>query len=186
LLTCLTAAALRLPQPQKLQLVQTLARLTVGIVVVDLLLVASEVLVVFYGGMPHHVAGWKSILFGPFWWVFWFVQIGLGAIVPILLVAGRRTGQSLGGLGLAGLLIVFGVAGVRLNIVIPAQIEPEFAALPLAYRHLRFETGYFPSGNEWLVALGTLAIGVWMFLLARKVLPLEAAETAAPSGGSPS
>jgi molybdopterin-containing oxidoreductase family membrane subunit len=173
LLTFLTAVTSRLPPERKLDLVRGLARLTIAIVALDLLLIASETLVTFYGGIPHHVAGLKHTLFGPFWWVFWFVQLGLGAAVPILLVAGRRTGQSARWLGLAGLLVVIGVVGVRLNIVIPAQIEPEFAALPEAYHHARFAIGYFPSANEWLVGLGVIAIGIWLFILAQKVLPLE-------------
>lgn len=173
LLTFLAAATGRMNRERRLDLVRGLARLTGGIVVLDLLLLASEVLVVLYGGMPNHVAGWREILTGPYAWVFWALQIGLGAVVPILIVAGRRTGRSLGWLGLAGLLVVIGVVGVRLNIVIPAQIEPQFATLPDAYQHIRYERGYFPSANEWLSGVGVIALGLWAFLLAKRVLPLE-------------
>lgn len=177
LLTFLSAAVSRRADGRQLDLVRGLARLTIGIVAFDLLLIASEVLVVFYGGMPLHIAGWHSILFGPYWWLFWFVQLGLGAVLPILIIAGRRTGHSVGWLGAAGLLVVVGVAGVRLNIVIPAQIAPEFPTLPQAYHHARFAVGYFPSLNEWLVGLGIIALGVWALLLCRKILPLEEAGT---------
>ncbi|MBI3182279.1 MAG: polysulfide reductase NrfD [Myxococcales bacterium] len=176
LLTFLTAISSRLPKAQKLDLVRSLGRLTVGVVALDLLLLGSEMLVVFYGGIPHHVAGWHQIMFGPFWWIFWFVQVGLGAVVPILVVLGKRTGNAIGPLAIAGLLVVFGIIGVRLNIVVPAQIEPEFATLPDAYHHLRFVRGYFPSGNEWLVGLGVVAIGTWLFFVARRLLPLDEAE----------
>lgn len=182
LLTFLAAVTLRTPGCEKLDLVKGLARLTVGLVALDLLLLLSEVLVIFYGGIPHHQAGWHDILFGPFWWVFWFIQLGLGAILPILVVGNRRTGNSLGWLAAAGLAVVIGIIGVRLNIVIPAQIEPEFATLPEAYHHLRFARGYFPSGNEWLVGLGVIALGIWAFLLARKVLPLDRVEAATETG----
>lgn len=180
LLTFLSATALNLPREKKLELVRSLARLTVGILAFDFLLMASEILVVFYGGIPHHVIGWWNILFGPFWWVFWFVQLGMGVILPILIVAGRRTGRSLEWLALAGLLVAVGIIGVRLNIVIPAQIEPEFAGLPQAYHHVRFAYGYFPSLNEWLVGLGTIALGILAFMFVRKVLPLDEAEHPAP------
>ncbi len=176
LLTFLAAAALRIRERQKLDLVGGLARLTVGIVAFDLLLLTSEILVVFYGGIPHHQAGWREILFGPFWWVFWFVQLGLGALVPIAIVSGRRTRDSLPWLAVAGLAVAVGIIGVRLNIVIPAQIEPQFPTLPDAYHHVRFSYGYFPSSNEWLVGLGVIALGIWAFLLARSVLPLEPVE----------
>lgn len=180
LLTFLAAVTSQLPLPRRTDLLQGLARMTVGIVCLDLLCVASETLVVFYGGMPHHREGWHQILFGPFAWVFWGVQLGLGALLPILIVSGRGTGRSPGWLGLSGLLVVLGVMGVRLNIVIPAQIPPEFAGLPAAYDHARFAYGYFPSANEWLVGLGTCALGFLAFLGLRRILPLaEAEQTAA-------
>ncbi|KAF0245710.1 MAG: molybdopterin oxidoreductase membrane [Planctomycetota bacterium] len=175
LLTFLTAATSSLPQDRKIDIVKGLARFTVGILALDLLLLVSEMLVVFYGGMPAHIAGWQQILFGPFWWVFWGVQLVLGAAVPLVLVAAPRTRSSVRWLGLAGALVVIGVVGVRLNVVVPAQIPLEFAGLPDAYHHTRFAPGYFPSLNEWLVGLGTVALFVWPFLLSRKVLPLEEA-----------
>ena len=178
LLTFLTAATSQLPEARKQDLVRGLARMTVGIVALDLILVGSEVLVVFYGGMANHIAGWKDILFGPLWWIFWFIQFGIGAVVPILIVAGRRTGRSVAWLGLSGLLVVIGVIAVRLNIVVPAQLAPQFPGLPESYHHMRFEQGYFPSANEWLVGMGCIAMGVWVFLLARKILPLPDAEKA--------
>jgi molybdopterin-containing oxidoreductase family membrane subunit len=185
LLTFLTAATSRLPETRKLDLLRGLARMTVGILALDLLLTASETLVVFYGGIPQHIAGWKYILFGQFWWVFWFIQLGLGAVVPILIVAGRRTGRSIAWLGLSGLLVAIGVVGVRLNIVIPAQMEPELPGLADAYHQMRFAQGYFPSANEWLVSLLAIALVVWAFLLARKILPLaEVEKTGLASAGA--
>lgn len=176
LLTFLTAFVSRLPHLQKVSLVRDLARLTVGIIAFDLLLMCSEILVVFYGGIPAHEEGLREILFGSYWWVFWFVQLGLGAIIPILIVAGRKTGSSLKALAWSGALIVIGIMGVRLNIVIPAQIPPVFPTLPVAYIHPRFVAGYFPSVNEWLVGLGTVALGVLAFLYMMKILPLAEAE----------
>lgn len=175
LLTFLTAATSRLPTEEKKNLVQGLARLTVAFVCLDLLLLASEILVTFYGNLPHEVIGWQLTLFGPYWWVFWFIQLGVGAVIPAVILLGRQTGRSIGWLGLAGLAVVIGIMGTRLNIVIPPQIQPVFDALPEAYHHERFAYGYFPSANEWGVALGSLAIGIWLFLWAKRVLPLEEA-----------
>ncbi len=186
LLTFLTACVSRSwPAEERLGVVGRLAHLTVGLLAIDLLLLASEVLVVLYGGIPAHAAGHRAMLFGPFGWVFWVVQLGVGALAPIAIVAVRRARRSVGWLGAAGLLVVIGVLAVRLNIVIPAQIPPEFPALPDAYHHVRFERGYFPSANEWLVGLGTVALGVWAFLLARRALPFDLAERASLARRAP-
>lgn len=185
LLAFLNSLLSSLPRPHKLELVRTLMRLTVGIVGIDLLLFASEILVTFYGGRPHEVTGWKLTLFGPYWWVFWFVQLLAGALVPAAMVVIRRTNGSVRWLGAAGLLVVIGLVGARLNIVIPPQIDPVFATLAEAYHHPRFALGYFPSASEWLVGLGVVSLGIWLFFLARRVLPLEEAEQAA-TGQSPS
>ncbi len=175
LLTFLASMIDHVERRKKLALIQSLANMTVAFLALDLLLMSSEILVTFYGGIPHHVTGWKLTMFGPFWWVFWFFQIGLGALVPILIVSVPRLRRSIFWLGTAGALIVIGIIGVRLNIVIPPLIEPQFAALPDAYHQVRFATGYFPSANEWLVGLGSISIGIWAFLIARRVLPLDIA-----------
>ncbi|HLG42249.1 MAG TPA: NrfD/PsrC family molybdoenzyme membrane anchor subunit [Planctomycetota bacterium] len=178
LLTFLSAAVLPSDRDRKLPIIRTLATITAATVALDLLLLASEVLVTFYGGMSSHVAAWKSILFGPYAWVFWGVQIALGALIPMLIVAHPRARASIAWLGAAGVLVVVGVVGVRLNIVIPPLIEPEFAALPAAYQHERFATGYFPSLNEWLVSMGVVALGVWGFAAGLRWLPIRGAAAA--------
>lgn len=181
LLTFLSAASLRLSgnEKEKVNLLQGLASLTVGFVCLDLVLLGSEILVTFYGNIPHEAEGWKLTLTGPYWWVFWFIQLGLGAVVPIAILAGRKTRQSIGWLGLAGFSVVVGIVGTRLNIVIPPLIQPVFEALPQAYAHPRFAWGYFPSLNEWLVALGSVAMAILAFLWIRRVLPLESEEARA-------
>jgi len=173
LLAFLVAAFSPMEPMRKLGIVRDLVRLALGILCFDVLLLGSEILVTFYGNVPHESVGWKLTLFGPFWWVFWFVQIGLGLIVPIVLVAAPQTRERLGALSSAGFLMVTGVLGARLNLVIPPQIQPPFDGLPEAYHHARWALGYVPSGVEWLVGLGTIALGTWLFLLARRVLPLE-------------
>ena len=175
LVTFLLAAYSRLPQERKTALVRDLALLSFGILCFDFLLLASEALVTLYGNVPHESAGWKLILWGPYWWVFWFIQLGAGLIVPLVIFATPRLSRSLPWLGAAGLLMVTGVLGARLNLVIPAQFQPAFPQLPEAYHHARWAMGYSPSLTEWSVALGSIAIGLWLFVLAMRVLPLEEA-----------
>lgn len=173
LLTWLVATTSRLAPDRKAALTKDLARMSLGILCFDLLLLTSEVLVTFYGNVPHETTGWSLTLFGPYWGVFWFVQLGLGFLVPVLLVSLPRTRSSTPALGAAGLLIVLGALGARLNLVIPAQIQPAFDALPAAYQHTRWALGYTPNFVEWGVLAGTFALGAWLFLAAWAFLPLE-------------
>lgn len=173
LLTFLVAAFGEMRREAKLEVVRTLALLSFAILIFDLLLVGSEVLVTKYGNVPHEVEAWNLTLFGPYWWLFWVVQIGIGLVVPLLILANRARRSSIAALGLAGHAMVIGILGARLILVIPAQIQPTFSALPEAYHHPRFAYGYLPSAVEWWLALGTIAVGTWIFLAARKVLLVE-------------
>lgn len=175
LLTLLTAAFSRAPGDKKQALVQQLAYLTVGFVVFDFGLLSSEILVTEYGEIVHEEIGWQLVLFGPYWWVFWFMQLGCGFVLPLLLVA-LPTRRSTAWLGLAGASVAVGILGTRVNIVIPPLIQPALEGMPAAYHHPRFAWGYFPSMNEWLVGLGTIALGILVFLAARRIIPLEEAE----------
>ena len=173
LLTFLVAAFSRLPAERKACVVRDLARLSLGILCIDILMLGSEILVTLYGNVPHESTGWRLTLFGPYWWVFWFVQIGLGFLIPLVIVSAPKA--RLGALGLAGFLMVTGIMGARLNLVIPPQIQPVFEGLAEAYHHERWQLGYFPSAAEWLAGIGVIAVGTWLFILARRVLPLEEA-----------
>jgi molybdopterin-containing oxidoreductase family membrane subunit len=172
LLTFLTSLFYKDSAEKKMTLVRNLARLTIGILGFDLLLLFSEIFVTYYGGIQGEVMGWNLTLFGPYWGVFWFVQILLGAVVPILIVMNARLGSSVPWLGLSGFLVVFGILGTRLNIVIPPLIRPTFDALPTAYFHARNALGYFPSHLEWMVAVFTFAIFILVIKFSLKFLPM--------------
>jgi len=173
LLTFLTAFFSEIEPHRRKEIVRSLARLTASVLLLDLFVLFIEVVVVLYGDVPHHTHPYHLLLAGPYWWVFWMIQILGGSLVPLLLIYGPWTRDRMGWLGVATLLIFVGVVGVRLNIVIPAQQSTWFGGLPAQYHFLRNPSGYFPSVNEWLSSLGVLTLGVWGFWVGRRVLPLE-------------
>lgn len=116
----------------------TLGKMTAGFLTLDLIFLGSELLVGLYGAIPDHVAVYRAMMGGPFWYVFWLGQIGLGAIVPLTLTMLRRTGSSIGWVGIASSLIVIGIFGVRLNIVIPPFTVPLMPGIDTAYPLGRF------------------------------------------------
>lgn len=172
-LAFLTAAFSKLELEKKTLLVRDLVLLSLGILCFDWLILSSEILTTLYGNVPHEANAWKLILYGPYSVVFWILQLGVGFLLPVLICINRAMRSNVHAMGLAGFLIVAGIVGARLNLVIPAQILPAFPSLTEVYHHARWAYGYSPSNQEWLVGLGAVAIGFWLFLIAKKLLPLE-------------
>jgi molybdopterin-containing oxidoreductase family membrane subunit len=148
-----------------------LGRLVLGLLLLDLLFQVSEYLVAGYGQVPGHVEGLKLIFTGPYWWVFWGWQLALGTLIPIVLLAARRTRSDPRFVSLAGLLIALGFIGLRLNIVIPALASEEIAGLSDAIASPRLSTDYSPSASEWLLTVGIVGFGMLLFGLGEKLLP---------------
>ena len=173
LLTFLTAAFGKMPRERKLKLVSFLAQLTVGFLLLDALIMFADTFTTSYTAIPSGASTDNLVLVGPYKWIFWIVEVALGLVIPVFLVASSKTNKALGWLGLAGLLVVIGMFGARLTLVIPPQITPLFDMQLGAYNHIRYAYGYAPSSSDLLVMLGVFALGVWMMLGARKYLPMD-------------
>lgn len=147
-----------------------LRRLLLGLLALNIVVEFAEISVTLYTGLPAVVEAYRLVMFGPYWWVFWVVQLALGLVVPVLLLAspaGARPAMT----GLAGLLIAIGYAGSKQNLVLPGLAIPEFRTLPEAFVHPRLTVTYFPSATEWYLAIGIVAAAALAFVLAIEVLP---------------
>lgn len=151
-------------------LVIFLGQITLGIVALDLLLEWAEFSITLYASIPTHAEGFRLVLFGPYWWVFWLGHLVLGAVVPVAMLTLR--GSSVPWVGLAALLLVGSFLAVRLNIVVPGLAVPELRGLELAYVDTRLHFDYFPSMVEWLVGLFSLSLGIGLFGLGLRTLPI--------------
>ena len=158
--------------------VTLLAQLTLGLVLLDLLMEWAEFSINLYAAIPAHAEAYRTVLFGPYWWVFWIGHLGLGSLIPIVILAWK--GRSPNWAGGAGLLIAASFIAVRLNIVIPGLAVPELRGLESAFVDERLSFNYVPSQMEWLVALLVVSLAVALFYLGRRCLPLaEYAEVTA-------
>ncbi len=132
-----------------------------------------------YGNVPQNVAAVREVLFGQYWWAFWVLQIGLGTVLPVAVLASPRGSRDAVTVGWMGVLVLGGLAVARANIVLPALAVPEIEALATAFSgsaRLRFE--YFPSPMEWSVSLGITGLVVLAFLAGLDRLPLRRGEVA--------
>jgi Ni/Fe-hydrogenase subunit HybB-like protein len=172
------------PKPEEDRtILPALAKLTGGFLIFDLLLLFLEFLTGLYGGIPEHVEVYHLITTGPFWYVFWFGQLLLGAVIPLLLIYTRPSVLTRSTrLGLAGLLIVIGVFGIRLNIVIPALAVPVFRGFDHAIDSARLSSLYIPNWIEWVSSLGIVATTALLAYWAMRLLPMTEHQPYAHNG----
>jgi len=153
------------------------------VVAIDLIFLSGEVLTKYlYQGSSTDIKVWNTILFGPYWWVFWVGQIGLATLAPLVLgtIGLKHHNNAL--LGFVGLATVLGIFAVRMNIVIPAFTVPELAGLETAFQGKRLAFTYFPSTNEIWVTVGLIAMLILGFILTGKFLDFLADRLALAGG----
>lgn len=150
----------------ELEMIQGLAMLMIGFLAIDLAFEFYEFLVAGLNNKPEKMAILSVMFTGPYAWSFWGVQLFLGAVVPISIVANKRLRNSVTALTVAAVCIVIGIIGVRFNIVVPTQIIHQLKGMmPHGY--------YAPNLVEWLSSLGVVAIGLFLYSIGAKLLPLE-------------
>lgn len=160
------------PEQGESSFLSNLAKLALGLLAIDWIMVIFEFLVVIYGAVPEAADALKDILAGDMWWIFWLIQVGVGLILPIILVVTARGSRV--ALGLAGLAIVIGIVAVRWNIIVPGLRIPKLAGFSEAFFSGRLTTNYMPTPVEWLSTIGLFALFLLLVSLGFKLLPLQA------------
>ncbi|RMG30501.1 MAG: hypothetical protein D6730_02470 [Bacteroidetes bacterium] len=147
-----------------------LGRILLALLAVDVLLEYAEITVGIWQAVPEEAESLKLMLFGTYWWVFWIVHLGLGVVLPAVLLLTRS--KSVGAVATAGLLIAVTFISVRLNIVLPGLAVPELEGLVHAYTGPGLTFNYFPSLSEWLLFIWSVSLAALLFLLGKRYLPI--------------
>jgi len=150
------------------QMVVGLAKMMVAFLFIDLLLQFYDYLVGLYSLADSHLLSLQTMMRSSYSWSFWGVQMFLGAAVPIFIVFWKKTSENITALFIAAILVVIGIIGVRFNIVVPSQIVPIMEGMPMG--------DYYPTFKEWMVSVGTIAMGLLIFSIGDLLLPLEQRE----------
>ncbi|MEK6978130.1 MAG: NrfD/PsrC family molybdoenzyme membrane anchor subunit [Candidatus Hydrothermarchaeota archaeon] len=150
--------------------VKYLGQIVLMILVFDLILEFAEFSIPMWYGVGPEYELMRKVLFGSFWWVFWVVHLLLGSLIPIGILATQRERPLR--VGAAGLLISFTFMAARLNIVVPGLIEPQLRGLEEAFHDPRLVFQYFPSLFEWQVFAFVIALGIALFCVGQRLLPL--------------
>jgi molybdopterin-containing oxidoreductase family membrane subunit len=114
----------------------------------------------------------QEVMFGRYWWAFWILQIGLGTVVPLIVLVQPKLAQQGLWAGWMGVLCLLGFAVARANIIFPALTVPELEALRTGMNHPRLGFSYFPSLLEWAMTIGAIGLATLTFLLGVDRLPL--------------
>ena len=150
---------------------------TIGLALIKVYFLWTDFSQSVYGGMPDNVAAVNAVLYGRYWWAFWFLQIGLGTALPIVVLVQPKLAKNGTWAGAMGFLVLLGFVVARANIVFPALTVPELEGLATAFTgpHLNFD--YFPSLMEWSVVLGVVGATVLAFLVGNDRLSLLTPKT---------
>ncbi len=153
------------------ELAAALSRTVIMLLLLELVLEFAEFTIPAWYQVGPGASLITYVLFGPFWYVFWLVYVLLGVAVPLVLLTRRDVVAR--GIGAALVAVTF--FAVRLDLVIPGLVSPELQGLERAYLDPiggRLTYSYLPNLLEWQVTIGVVALGVALFYLGYRFLPL--------------
>jgi Ni/Fe-hydrogenase subunit HybB-like protein len=116
---------------------------------------------------PEKYVAIKAFVLGPYAANFWIAEVGLGLIIPFVLLI-RSKGINTNLMFTATGLMMVGIFFMRYDLVLAGQIVPVFHALNVEeYNSL---LSYIPSFHELSVVVAGLCLAAALFLLGEKVL----------------
>jgi molybdopterin-containing oxidoreductase family membrane subunit len=118
-----------------------------------------------YSQVPDAVAVAEQVLFGQYAWAFWILQVGLGIVLPLVILVRKETARNGVLAGAMGVLVLLGLAVGRTAIIFPALAIPELDGLAEAFTGPHLGYDYTPSVVEWSVVFGVLGLSAMAFLI---------------------
>ena len=139
-------------------------------------LLLGMVLLMLVGELTHLYSPARDatvfMLTGPFSWLFWVFLVGMGVIVPLVILYYPRTKKSLGGVVTASVLVVIAIFVKRYYLVIPGAAYPQHY-YPGKIEGVWGAVGSFPlMPAEIILSVGIVALLGLLFVLGLKYLEL--------------
>ncbi len=112
------------------------------------------------------------MLTGPFSWLYWVFLIGMGVIIPLVILFHPRAKKTVRGVVIASVLVVIGVFFKRFYLVIPGAAYP-LPLYPGKIEGVWGDIGSFPiTPLETMLSVGIVALLALLFILGLKYLEL--------------
>ena len=126
----------------------------------------NEYLVPAFKMKKHEQAHLGELFAGEFALVFWFAIL-VGMIIPIIILLFKK-GRRPFPMFIAGVMVVIGAWFKRYLIVTPTLLHPflPMGDVPESYKH------YFPSWEEWAIAMGSLAGALLIITFFARIYPI--------------
>ena len=154
------------------QLVHRLGRLLAIFITLVLLLVAAHNLTGYYAGRQRGVVTFLLATGGIYPLIFWVGQVGVGALVPLMLLLRLRNTAAT--VVAAGLVVLGGICQLYVLIVgVQAYPQNIFPGYVVSSSFFDGEVArYVPSIWEYLLGLGGVSIALLLSIVMLRVLPL--------------
>jgi molybdopterin-containing oxidoreductase family membrane subunit len=114
------------------------------------------------------------LIHGGYWWVFWIVQLFIGAAIPLALYV---MSESRAAWALSSVLLIVGFVAARLGILVPGQVVGQIPGLQEAFQDIRLVYSYHPSSMEYLIGALMIAVGMAVFYVGRRLTVALATKT---------
>lgn len=142
-----------------------LGRVVAWLLVALLLMELAQIIIAHQSATPAANAALGSMLSGLPWWL----HVILGGAVPLWLLFGGQTPK---GVAAACLLILVTFVAARYAFLLPDLGVTRLEGLGPFFVHARLSTDYTPNLNEWLVSIWVVSLGVLLFALGARYLPV--------------
>jgi molybdopterin-containing oxidoreductase family membrane subunit len=145
---------------------EKMGRIVVLLALLYLYFNVNEYLVPAFKMKKSEEAHLNGLFTGEFAPLFWFA-ITVGMILPIIILLFRKGRKPLPAF-IAGIMVVVGAWFKRYLIVTPTLLHPFLPMndVPENYKH------YFPSWEEWAIALGSLAGAMLIITILTRIFPI--------------
>lgn len=154
-----------LPDSQRKDLLWILAIISIATSMAKLFFVISDYTQSLYGGAIDNVIAVNYVLNGPMAFTFWVVQIGIGLVIPVIILAQPKLAKNGLIAGWMGLLLLIGYAAARLLIVVPGQVAEMMPGQAYAYSGPKLSLSYTPSLMEWSVTSAVIGFTILATLI---------------------
>ena len=118
----------------------------------------------FVGGTDAGRLAATALISGPLSTNFWVIEVAIGLVAPILLLAVTRV-RNVAAMSAAALMTLVGMFVARMDMVIAGQLVPQYAGMDSS---LPTYLNYMPSGFEWMVAFAGIGLTGMAFLLGER------------------
>jgi len=148
------------------QSLESVAKLGALMMAIILFFTSWKMITGVTGNPPGKYTAMMALINGPYSVNFWIGEVGLGMIIPFILILAVR-GRNMRVLFVASLAGMIGIFFMRYDLVIIGQLVPHYHGLGLVDYPELFT--YVPSFHEWMITLGGIGFCGFLFLAGERL-----------------